>query len=399
MTWIPISLIVVSLAAPPSEANSPLAEQHLHSGNLARGEHELRAALTNEPDNGQLRFGLGVVQFARGVERLGQGLYEYGCLSENTRAPFLRLPVPRNPDPSPITYFAFRRLLEGFYHDLSASEATLKAMTAENVTLRLRLADIRFDMTGDGNASERLSEILIKLLGRRPPFLEGNPDFLVCFDRGDAAWLQAYCHLLMAMIDVQLAVDAQTQFDLTAEEFFARPKQAFAGTPAEKQEKLFEAWGHVPVKEPARLGSFRRHVLQVCALNRETWTRIRAEQDNDHEWLPSARQQGVIGLPVTDAMIDGWLGMIDELEAVFDGRKVIPAGVVQFVSPPTRTGVNWKTVLDDPPPAFDWNRLRSEPPRDKYLDATRPDMNLGAFFRVLGMFQNSLGVAYAAWFN
>lgn len=98
-----------------------------------------------------------------------------------------------------------------------------------------------------------------------------------------------------------------------------------------------------------RLGRFREHMVQVCRLNHETWTYIRAEQDNNLEWLPNPRQTGVIGLPVTEEMINTWLGMIDEMEALFEGRKKIPAWAMGFISPPTKQGLNLKIVLDDPP--------------------------------------------------
>src|SRR4051812_9249334 len=96
----------------------PLAEKYLHAGELARGEQALEAALARAPRDDQLRFGLGALRFVRGVERLGQSLYEYGAKSENTYAPFLRLPVPKNPAPSPIRYPAFRRMLDDFRRDL-----------------------------------------------------------------------------------------------------------------------------------------------------------------------------------------------------------------------------------------------------------------------------------------
>src|SRR4029079_229014 len=87
----------------------PLIEQYLHSGELAKGEQALEAALATNPRDDQIRFGLGMLKFVRGVERLGQSLYEYGVKSESTDIPFLRLPVPKNPEPAPITYTALRR--------------------------------------------------------------------------------------------------------------------------------------------------------------------------------------------------------------------------------------------------------------------------------------------------
>jgi hypothetical protein len=394
-----VGVIVGGLAIPVFAAEPPRVEAYLHSGDLARGEQVLEAALVAEPENDELRFGLGTLQFIRGVERLGQALHEYGCRSENTNAPFLRLPVPPNPDPSPISYSAFRRVLNEFGHDLARAETTLAGITSDDVTLRLRLADVRLDLMGRGQAAERFVDLLTRLMGRNPPALAGNPSFEVCFDRGDVAWLRAYCHLLMAIIDMQLALDLEPTFNLTADELFLRPHQPFVGTPEERSEKLFDAWGAVAVREPARLPRFRQHLLKVCELNRETWKHIRAETDDDHEWLPNPKQKGVLGLPVNDAMIDAWLGMIDEFETVLTGRKVIPRSILQFLSPSAKRGLNLQAVLDDPPAKFDWNRLRSESPAEKYLATNQPDMNIIALFRVGSVFQNSLGVAYAAWFN
>ena len=98
-------------------------------------------------------------------------------------------------------------------------------------------------------------------------------------------------------------------------------------------------------------------------------------------------------------MINVWLGMVDEMEAVLEGRKKIPAWIMEFISPPTKLGLNLKIVLDDPPANFDWERINRESVREKYLNDTLPDMDLQAFIRVGSVFQNSLGVAYGAWFN
>src|SRR5688572_26462881 len=105
--WAAI-LATAAWVAPARPAYPPLAEPYLHSGELAKGEQALEAALAAAPKDDRARFGLGVVKFVRGVERLGQSLHEYGAKSEHASAPFLRLPVPHNPDPAPIRYAAFR---------------------------------------------------------------------------------------------------------------------------------------------------------------------------------------------------------------------------------------------------------------------------------------------------
>jgi hypothetical protein len=387
LAWERIPPSMVMLALEP-----PLVEGYLRKGQLAAGEAALLERLKHSPKDDQARFGLGVLRFIRGVERLGQSLRKYGTRSENTNIPFLRLPVPKNPDPAPISYAAFRRVLADFHRDLSAAEATLADVTDEKVKLPLRLALIRLDLVGDGKADEKFIGILEKIMQRREfSFLESNPDFLVGFDRGDVAWLRAYCHLLMAMLDVYLALDTEELFNASAGELFAKPESPFRGADEERQKKIAATASAIAVKEPARLGQFRKHLIKVAQLNRETWKYIRAETDDDHEWLPNPKQKGVLGLPVEDRMIDGWLAMVAELEALLEGKRKIPVEK-------DGKGLNLKTLFDDPPEKFvSENFPRTLP--DKYWSDAE-DVNINVLFGVFVLFGDPTAVAYyTVWFN
>jgi hypothetical protein len=376
-------------------ADPPLVEKYLHSGELARGEQAIEAALAASPKDDRLRFGLGVIRFVRGVERFCQFLHEYGASAENTNVPFLRLPVPRNPDPAPVTYHAFRRALDDLIRDLAAAESALAGVTDEKVKLPLRLAAIRFDLRGDGRPADKFVDVLKRLTRQDFEFLKANPEFLVGFDRGDVAWLRAYCHLLSAMADFYLAFDTEALFDLTADELFARPKRPFRGTPEERSARRREVSNVFVVKEPARLGRFRKHMLAVCALNHETWKLILAETDDDHEWLPNPKQKGVLGLPVRAEMVEAWLGMVAEVEAALEGKKLIPVGLLWATG---GKGLNLKALLDDPPERFDLEAIMQKGPAAKYLEQGEA-VSLEALLRVARVFGDSTSVAYAAWFN
>src|SRR5215213_4806408 len=271
MRAILVGAVLIALCEPVGAADPPLVEKYLHSGELAQGEQALEARLAAAPKDDQARFGLGVLRFVRGVERLGQFLHEYGVKSENAHVPFLRLPVPKNPDPAPITYMALRRALNDLHRDLGAAEQALAGVTDEQVRLPLRLAGIHLDLDGDGRATDKFLDILKGVMQRqRFDFLAGNPDFLVSFDRGDVAWLRAYCHMLMGMLDLYLAADTERLFDQTAPDMFARPKKPADGTAEERRNRALQSATTIAFREPARLGRFRQHLIKVAELNRET---------------------------------------------------------------------------------------------------------------------------------
>jgi hypothetical protein len=395
MRAIVVGAVLLSLCEGGAAADPPLVEKYLHSGELARGEQALEARLAAAPKDDQARFGLGVLRFIHGMERLGQFLHEYGVKRENAHVPFLRLPVPKNPDPAPITYMALRRGLNDFHRDLSAAEETLAGVTDDNVRLPVRLAGVHLDLDGDGKATDKFLDMLKAVMQRqRFDFLAGNPGFLVSFDRGDVAWLRAYCHLLMGMLDLYLAADTERLFDLTAPDLFARPKKPADGTAEERRNRLYQSPLTITFREPARLGRFRQHLVKVAELNRETWKFVRAETDDDHEWLPNPKQHAVIGLPVRDEMIDRWLAMMAELEALLKGERTF----LKAFASKNGKGLDLKALFDDPP---DKLVLDGEFPRnlpDKYF-SDKDDVNLDVVFRVWSLFQDSTAVAYAAWFN
>lgn len=388
-------VLVCLPAAALSATDPPLAEKYLHSGELARGEQSLLAALEKDPKDDQARFGLGVLQFVRAVERLGQSLHEYGARADETTVPFLRLPVPKNDKPSAISYRALGRVFDVLIADLTRAERTLAKVRDPKVKLRLRLAAIRFDLTGGGKPTDKFLDVLVKLNGGvRFGLLEDNPDFLVCFDRGDVAWLRAYCHLLCAGLEGYRAFDLRAGFDQRVKDVF--PKVELTGEKAKDGNALVIADG-------ARLGRLRKHLLAVCELNRETWKFIRAEADDDHEWLPNPKQKGVLGLPVTNAMIDRWLAMVGQLEGLLEGERLFPGSWLGllFAIDTDGKGLNVKTLLIDPPASISHEKLEKDGIDPKYLDGVKgkKEFDLRVLFAVGRAFNGPLGLGYMAWFN
>ena len=210
------------------------------------------------------------------------------------------------------------------------------------------------------------------------------------------AWLRGYCHLLSAMLDAYLAIDGKFIFDLVGDHHFAKPK----GQAADKPDWFSVLLGPgLAFPDPARLHSFRLHMVKVCELNHETWRYIRAEKDDDHEWLPNAEQKGVLDLPVTDAMIDGWLAAVEQAEGLLTGKKLIDLRGIG--NTPAGTGFDLKAFLDDPPAKLDIAKVIDKGIDEKYraklTDKNRYDD--GSLLRAMNLFGDSMGIAYMAWFN
>ena len=308
---------------------------HLARGEIERGEAEF-ARLS--PD-AQTIAALGVLRFARAIEKLGRNFHRHGLQPPTgmPMLPVLRLPVPPNPSPEPLTYEKLRAVYVDFLADLAAVETTLKSMPAGAVKLPLDLAAIRLDLNGDGVASdaESLGAIARAMMTGRPACGQSEP-FVVAFDRGDALWLRGYARLVSAFLEFTLAHDWRETFDAAGHLFFAGARPAAAlGAPANlmfgRDDRIADVIAlvhliHWPVAEPARLLATRDHVKAVIALSRESWKEILAETDDDREWIPSPRQKNSAfpGMRVTQERVDGWLHALDAFEEVLDGKRLVP---------------------------------------------------------------------------
>ena len=54
------------------------------------------------------------------------------------------------------------------------------------------------------------------------------------------------------------------------------------------------------------------------------WKFILAETDDDNEWIPNPKQTGIIGVKVTQEMVDVWRETLDETKLILKGKKLIP---------------------------------------------------------------------------
>jgi hypothetical protein len=347
-----LAAFVAALPGGRALAQSGLAAEvqaHFYAGRTAEAAAAAEARLAEAPDDGTARFALGAAEFLQAVEHLGQGLHRYGLHGEASVTgmvglPILRLPVPVNPRPDPLTYEAFGALLVAFVEDLAKAEATLAALESEAVDLPLDIGLVRLDLNGDGTASDEETLWRVFQEVAELPWLDEQAaaDLRVDFDASDVPWLQAYCHVLMAIAEFPLAHDWRPAFDATFHGVF--PDSGLPGAALNDwARRPPEEWGeaawlagaadlvaflhlnHWPVAAPERMASVLAHLQKMPPLSRENWRRILAETDNRNEWIPSPRQSGALpGLDVTHEQIAGWMLFLDEFEALLGGTKLLP---------------------------------------------------------------------------
>ncbi|MCC6920704.1 MAG: hypothetical protein IT548_16015 [Alphaproteobacteria bacterium] len=332
---LPAVLATPALAGPAAERTAA----HLYDGTLEAGDGELSVlAMAGDPE---AEAGLGVIRFARAIERFAQTMYRHGLQPGGASyGPFLRMPLPPNPNPEPLSYEQLRDAFAAVSADLDAAEQMLAEVGDREVKLPLATGRIRIDINGDGRADEN-EQLLALAFGDSAPaeFRQQNESFVVAFDTADVYWLRGYCNLLGAVADFWLSFDFREAFNQTFHVIFPKaglPNQAALATGSNVEG--FDADGiadtialiHLarwPVTDRARFEGLRTRFLKVIELNRKTWAAVAAETDNDREWLPSVTQKtGVMGpgFEITQERVDAWLAALTEMEDVLEGRKLMP---------------------------------------------------------------------------
>jgi hypothetical protein len=398
-------LALASTAVVPARADEEaraLTVSHLEAGTLADGEAALAEIVASDATNADAQLGLGVIRFMRAIEHLSQGLYRYGLKPpQSFMAPIVRLPVPENPNPQPITYEDFRGLIQAYVEDLARAEATLAEVEASDVQLVLDLKQLRYDVDGDGTVTdnERFIAVIQRVSGMRDPNMPASLTF--AFDAGDVFWLRAYSHVLMAFGKFLLAYDWQESFDASFFHLFPAMESPFrdalaspSGTMNDEIAPIadFVSFLHIrwPVSEPERMASVRTHLKQMIALSRESWAAIEAETDDDQEWIPNARQTSPFATLQVDAEhIAAWYQVLDEAEAVLDGEKLVPHWRFQ-------QGFNLRRVFEEPQP-FDLVLWITGPAALPYLEdgpVTTPE----EWARMTEAFGGRFGL-FALWVN
>lgn len=349
-------------------------QSFLTEGRLADGAAAMQKRIGENPNDQNARFSLGMIQFFQAVENLGQNQYRFGLLSGRNRSlPMMRLPVPENPKPEQISYQKARALVQTFVDDLQKAQDTLNEVKAKGVRLPIDLGRVHLDLNGNGKVAPEESIWAISQALQNPRQSQMNPSsqaFPIVFDAGDVVWLKGYCHAFSAVGEVILAYDWQDQFERTAHLFYPDVDTPYEFLTAEGTGAFFSfgaqnifdfvAWLHTinyEVKEPQRMKVALSHMESVIELSRESWKLIEAEDDDEREWVPNSNQTTVMGgLVVGQETIAGWHEFLDEMEAILQGKKLVPfwRGIKGGIAIPNvmaqnpEIGINVRKIFTDP---------------------------------------------------
>jgi hypothetical protein len=382
----------------PSKGSSTL-ETYLYQAKLSDGETALKLELDKQPQGDNIRFSLGVIQFFRAIENLGQALYEYGALSNRLNEPILRLGVPQNENPSELSPDEFGRVLDTFRHDLIVAEQTLAGVHDDRVKISIKLARVALRISPETDEKITLNNWMQEIRIDVTKFAIRNPELEVHFDRGDVPWIRAYCHALCALVELYRSIDENVGFEQRFKGVFPKLK------PSESKPKTDKEWIFMlSVKDPSRLRLMREHLIAVCQLNHESWKHIRLETDDDFEWLSHPGQTDQLGMPVTNQQIDAWLGMMDQIEGLLTGERLIDGSILVFLNPKydSKDGLNLRKVLDNPPrDLLNFSRIQTEGFDPQYIEvnSNKPKFDMAAILTVFRLFSGPFGMVQAARMN
>ncbi|MER8897104.1 hypothetical protein [Mesorhizobium sp. M0676] len=362
-------------------------------------------------------YAAGAGEFFTALEILAGGLHRHGFESpQSFMLPLMRLPIPDNPNPEPLTYEQFRAILVAFRDRLERSAATLGSVPAgADIGMVVDLTHAGIDLNEDGSITpdESIAAVMAALSRGGISSDGAAPSLTFRFDRADGFWLQGYAEFLMAQADFWLAHDFRTMFDGSFHMLFPRaklPLQDILVPPAgDMGSSIFSSEWRIadfismvhlvnwPVVEPERRQAARRHLLEMIRLSREDWKAIRAETDNDREWLPGPQQKGenpLTGLEVGEEQVEAWLATLTMAEDLLEGRKLLP----HFrITVSTGQGINMKRFFEEPKP-FDLVLSITGPAIAPYLESGEI-VTSGEFDQIQRQFGGGGFLTFALWFN
>jgi hypothetical protein len=332
------------------------------SGTMTESVEVLADLLAENPDDDRVRLALGMLKVIKTGESSAQWLYRYGAGNPTKNVGMFVFPmlgaIPANENPERIRYEDIDTFIQSWMTELAEAEAILTKIKDGSVGLDVDLAQFRFDLNGDGVASDN------ETAGAALTFLftggrnrgEEIPSFIIGADRTDAEWLIAYCHVFMGFGELHLAHNQRELFERAGHLIFPNietphsyiiGRNVFDPMGAGVDVTDFIAAVHLlrfDVDEPERMEAARQHFLRAIGHSRIMWVHAMQETDNHREWLPNPDQEGAMrGMEMTVERIRLWHDLLSDSEAALNGKKL-----VRFWRGDGTKGINLRRVFAEP---------------------------------------------------
>jgi hypothetical protein len=413
--FLGLVLLVALAGGSPAVADTAGAANALFGATTVADRDAAISELENaDPKDPLVPYALGTAGFFQSLETLAIGLNRHGFESPRFfMLPLLRLPVPPRAEPEPLTYEVFRDILLEFRDDMEAAADKLGTVPADaEIGVVVDLTKLGIDLDGDGamTPAESIAAVMAAMSGPGADPSVPAPDLVFSFDRADGHWLQAYANFLVAQADFWLAHDFRNAFDGSFHMLFPRAglplQQALVPRPEDEQSSMFMSQWRLadfvslvhlvnwPIVEPERRQTARLKLLEMIRLSRENWKSIRAETDNDREWLPGPQQKGVnplTGLEVGEEQVNAWHEALQMAEDLLEGRVLLPHFRI------ASQGINMKAFFDAPQ-TFDLVLAITGPGVVPYLE-NGTLLTAADFARIRQQFGGAGFLTFAVWFN
>lgn len=350
-----LQIILLLLAVGPLSAGAaPPLQSFLKEGRLPAALE----AYATPADDGE-RFSLGLLQVLEAVQNFSLGFQQLGIRPEmaSSGIPFFRIitPAPRSDDSVAVaTPEKVATLFKELKAGLEQANQTLRSVGEQEFTVELILNEARLDFNGDGEVDDQ--ETLLQAFGRLLQFRRGSESkdpVRIHFDSADAAWLEGYTEVTIGMLELLGAYDWLPVWEQCAHQLFENPEPMPVIAEVLGAEDQFDRFfDYIAAIHDMRLrliheagpARARDRFLAMIQASRVCWARTLAETDDDHEWLPNPDQTGPMGATISEAQIEGWQEVLDELEAVAEGERLLPhprfkAGL----------GIDVEALVQDPP--------------------------------------------------
>ncbi len=348
-----VSMWLLFLVVPVATASPDPLDEFVKEGRIQAG-----LAAFKSPANNSERFSLAVLQALEGLEHFSAGFNTLGIDPSFAMGglPFLRVVVPNAQLDSvqPATPEKVAGLFRSLRTSLRNANSTLAGIDEEEFGVMLNLSKAHLDFNGDGTVD--LDETLLASLGQvlgQNARTEPGMDLIVRFDSADAMWLQGYTHFLSGFLDLLLAYDWGPVWDQCAHVVFLDPEPRPEIVRWSDSSENFGDWAdliaavhdmRLELTDKKAWPRARDEFRSMISCSRKCWERVDAETDNDLEWLPSARQTGPDGATISQAQIDGWQPVLDELDAIATGKKLLPHWRMR-----PGVGISIKKMVASPP--------------------------------------------------